>query len=81
MTLREGGAQVDETYFIGDMPKDRVLRQFLPHLFFDDKPENARLAAAVVPSVHVPFGISNITGAIREDGAGRATGAADPARP
>jgi 5'-nucleotidase len=59
MTLREWGVQVDETYFIGDMPKDRVLRQFLPHLFFDDKPENARLAASVVPSVHVPFGVVN----------------------
>ncbi len=59
MTLRDWGVQVDETYFIGDMPKDRVLRQFLPHLFFDDKPENARLASSVVPSVHVPFGVIN----------------------
>jgi 5'-nucleotidase len=81
MTLREWGVQVDETYFIGDMPKDRVLRQFLPHLFFDDKPENARLAAGVVPSVHVPFGISNIAAAIRDDAAGGPTGAAGPARP
>jgi 5'-nucleotidase len=75
--------QVDETFFIGDMPKDRVLRQFRPHLFFDDKPENARLAASVVPSVHVPFGITNAAGAgaARADEQGNAGGAGPGALP
>ena len=59
MTLRDWGVRVDESYFIGDMPKDRVLKQFRPHLFFDDKRENARLASSVVPSVHVPYGVTN----------------------
>jgi 5'-nucleotidase len=58
-SLRAWGIRVDESCFIGDMPKDRVIRKFRPHLFFDDKLDNALLAANHVPSAHVPFGISN----------------------
>lgn len=58
-TLRAWGIAVDEAYFIGDLPKARILRRFRPHIFFDDKRTNAELAAAVVPAVHVPFGINN----------------------
>jgi 5'-nucleotidase len=58
-SLREWGVTVDEAFFIGDLPKDKVLRKFRPHLFFDDKPDNARLAAGSAPTVHVPFGITN----------------------
>jgi 5'-nucleotidase len=58
-SLREWGVTVDEAFFIGDLPKDRVLRTFKPHLFFDDKPDNARLAAGTSPTVHVPFGVTN----------------------
>jgi 5'-nucleotidase len=58
-TLRDWGIRVDESCFVGDLPKDRVLRKLRPHLFFDDKRGNADLAASAAPSVHVPFGAIN----------------------
>ncbi len=58
-TLRDWGIRVDESFFVGDLPKERILRVFRPHIFFDDKRGNAALAAATVPSVHVPFGVVN----------------------
>jgi 5'-nucleotidase len=58
-SLRAWDITVDESFFIGDLPKDRVLKKFRPHLFFDDKPANAILAAGAAPTVHVPFGVTN----------------------
>jgi 5'-nucleotidase len=58
-SLRAWGVNVDESFFIGNLPKDRVLKKYRPHIFFDDKPENARLAAGSAPTVHVPYGITN----------------------
>jgi 5'-nucleotidase len=58
-TLRSWGITVDETLLLGGMAKNRVLEIFRPHIFFDDQLTHAVPAAAVAPSVHVPFGISN----------------------
>ncbi|WP_164444403.1 5'-nucleotidase, partial [Pseudomonas viridiflava] len=37
----------------------RVLGVLKPHIFFDDQSGHLKSASAVVPSVHVPFGITN----------------------
>lgn len=58
-TLRAWGIRVDETFFLGGMNKSGVLAQFKPHLFFDDQVTHAEAGSGVVPSVHVPFGITN----------------------
>ena len=58
-SLRAWGVTVDESFFVGDMPKDRILKLFKPHLFFDDKRANADLGSTAAPSVHVPFGVLN----------------------
>ena len=58
-TLRAWGVRVDESYFVGDLPKDRIIKLFKPHIFFDDKRANAELAATCAPSVHIPFGVLN----------------------
>ena len=58
-TLRAWGINVDEAFFLGDGSKEPVLRQFRPHIFFDDRRGNADLARLAGPSVHVPFGINN----------------------
>jgi 5'-nucleotidase len=58
-SLRAWGVTVDESFFVGDLPKDRIIRLFRPHLFFDDKRANADLGATAAPSVHVPFGVLN----------------------
>ncbi|MEK7411928.1 MAG: 5'-nucleotidase, partial [Planctomycetota bacterium] len=58
-TLRAWGITVDEAFFLGSAPKEPVLRQFKPHIFFDDKRTNAEGAARIAPAVHVPFGVCN----------------------
>jgi 5'-nucleotidase len=58
-TLRAWGIEIDETFFLGGMDKNRILAEFKPHLFFDDQMTHAGPAAGVVPSVHVPFGVRN----------------------
>ncbi len=58
-TLRAWGIEVDETFFLGGMEKNRVLAEFKPHLFFDDQLGHIEPASALIPSVHVPFGITN----------------------
>jgi len=58
-SLRAWGVTVDESFFVGDLPKDRIIKLFRPHLFFDDKRANADLGATAAPSVHVPFGVLN----------------------
>jgi 5'-nucleotidase len=59
-TLRSWNITVDETLLLGGMDKNRVLEVFRPHIFFDDQLTHAVPATAVAPSVHVPFGISNV---------------------
>lgn len=58
-TLRAWGIEIDETFFLGGMDKNRILAQFKPHLFFDDQMTHAGPASGMVPSVHVPFGVTN----------------------
>lgn len=58
-TLRYWGIQVDEAFFLGGVEKSRVLKEFRPHMFFDDQLLHIRDASTLAPSVHVPFGVAN----------------------
>jgi len=58
-TLRAWEIEVDETFFLGGMDKRRILDVLRPHIFFDDQLVHAAPASGIVPSVHVPFGITN----------------------
>lgn len=58
-TLRSWGIEIDETFFLGGMDKARILREFKPHLFFDDQMTHVGPVSGTVPSVHVPFGQLN----------------------
>ncbi|MEW4529384.1 5'-nucleotidase [Maioricimonas sp. JC845] len=58
-TLRHRGITVDETFFLGGMDKSRILDVFRPHIFFDDQKVHLDTASGIVPSVHVPFGVTN----------------------
>jgi 5'-nucleotidase len=58
-TLRKWGIIVDETFFLGGVEKKRILEVFEPHIFFDDQRVHLDSASGLVPSVHVPFGITN----------------------
>ncbi|CAH8713469.1 5'-nucleotidase [Paenibacillus thiaminolyticus] len=58
-TLRKLDIRVDEAFFLGGIEKGRVLRIFKPHIFFDDQMGHIEGVARIVPSVHVPFGVTN----------------------
>ncbi len=54
-TLRKWGVYVDEAYFLGGMTKDKVLKAFGAHIFFDDQDVHLKESSKVVPSGHVPY--------------------------
>ena len=54
-TLRKWGVYVDEAYFLGDLSKDKVLKAFGAHIFFDDQDVHLESSSKVVPSGKVPY--------------------------
>lgn len=54
-TLRKWEVYVDEAYFLGGFPKDRVLEAFGAHIFFDDQTIHVDQASKLVPSGQVPY--------------------------
>lgn len=54
-TLRKWGVYVDEAYFLGGLSKDKVLKAFGAHIFFDDQDVHLTGASKVVPSGKVPY--------------------------
>ncbi|MEN9222391.1 MAG: 5'-nucleotidase [Thermostichus sp. BF3_bins_97] len=54
-TLREWGVRLDETFFLGGMPKGEVLKAFRPHIYFDDQTAHCDHAAQFVPTGRVPY--------------------------
>jgi 5'-nucleotidase len=54
-TLRKWGVYVDEAYFMGGLPKDKVLEAFGAHIFFDDQDTHLESASTKVPSGKVPY--------------------------
>jgi len=53
-TLRAWGVYVDEAFFLGGVGKDKVLKAFNPHIFFDDQDVLLDAASKSVPSAKVP---------------------------
>jgi len=54
-TLRKWGVYVDEAYFLGGLSKDKVLKAFGAHIFFDDQDVHLAESSKVVPSGRVPY--------------------------
>jgi len=54
-TLRHWDVYVDEAFFLGGLSKDKVLKAFKAHIFFDDQDLHLKGASAVVPSGKVPY--------------------------
>ncbi len=54
-TLRKWGVYIDEAYFLGGLSKDKVLRAFGAHIFFDDQDAHLQSSSKVVPSGKVPY--------------------------
>jgi 5'-nucleotidase len=49
----------NDAFFLGGIEKRRVLQVLKPHIFFDDQSGHLKSTSTVVPSVHVPFGVTN----------------------
>lgn len=58
-TLKTWGVMANDAFFLGGIEKGRVLGVLKPHIFFDDQSGHLKSASAVVPSVHIPFGVTN----------------------
>jgi 5'-nucleotidase len=58
-TLKSWGVMANDAFFLGGIEKSRVLAVLKPHIFFDDQSRHLESASAVVPSVHIPFGVTN----------------------
>lgn len=58
-TLKSWGVMANDAFFLGGIEKGKVLAVLKPHIFFDDQSGHLKSASAVVPSVHIPFGITN----------------------
>lgn len=54
-TLREWNVSVDEAFFLGGVSKEKVLKAFGAHMFFDDQDVHVQAAAQVVPAGRVPY--------------------------
>ena len=54
-TLRSWNVRVDEAFFLGGVPKEKVLSAFGAHIFFDDQRAHAEPASKVVPAAVVPY--------------------------
>ncbi|MFT3934275.1 MAG: 5'-nucleotidase [Chitinophagaceae bacterium] len=54
-TMREWDVYVDEAFFLGGISKDKVLKAFKAHIFFDDQDAHLKHAMKEVPSARVPY--------------------------
>jgi 5'-nucleotidase len=54
-TLRAWKVDLNETFFLGGMPKGEVLRAFRPHIYFDDQTVHCDNASQFVPTGRVPI--------------------------
>lgn len=54
-TLREWDVYVDEAFFLGGLSKDKILKAFKAHIFFDDQDYHLKSTKVVVPSGRVPY--------------------------
>ncbi len=60
-TLRKWKMHIDEAFFLGGIEKRRILEVMHPHIFFDDQMVHLKSASGKsIPSVHIPFGITNL---------------------
>ncbi|ETF04122.1 5'-nucleotidase [Advenella kashmirensis W13003] len=58
-TLKNWGVMTNDAFFLGGIAKKHVLGVLKPHIFFDDQSAHLELTSSLVPSVHIPFGITN----------------------
>lgn len=66
-TLRNWDIRLDESLFLGGMPKTEFLRAFEADIFFDDQATHCDRASPHIATGHVPHGITNATSATEKN--------------
>lgn len=61
-TLRAWNIRIDESLFLGGLPKKDFLRAYEADIFFDDQLDNCDAASDHVTTGHVPHGVLNAQG-------------------
>lgn len=59
-TLESWGVSANQTFFLGGVEKQRILKVLKPHIYFDDQKTHLNSEAGNIPMVHIPFGIANM---------------------
>lgn len=59
LTLRKWGIRIDESVFLGGLPKGDFLRAFGADIFFDDQAVHCESASEHVATGHVPSGVAS----------------------
>lgn len=54
-TLRTWGVYVDEAFFLGGLPKGKILKAFKAHIYFEDQDSYLRETSDIVPSGKVLY--------------------------
>ncbi len=54
-TLRYWGVYVDEVFFLGGVKKEKILKAFRPHIFFDDQDLHLEKISHTYPAGRVPY--------------------------
>jgi 5'-nucleotidase len=54
-TLRNWGVEADEAFFLGGISKDKVLKAFNAHIFFDDQDVHLKPASSLIPVSRVLY--------------------------
>jgi 5'-nucleotidase len=58
-TLRQWNIRLDESLFLGGLPKVDFLTAFQADIFFDDQKKHCETASSQITSGHVPYGVAN----------------------
>ena len=58
-TLRDWNIRLDESLFLGGMPKGEFLQAYGADVFFDDQQSHCNSASQYVATGHVPHGVAN----------------------
>jgi len=53
-SLRGWELHANDLFFLGGIPKAKVLQVLKPHIFFDDRIDNLEESADTVPCVYIP---------------------------
>ena len=59
MTLRDWKIRIDESLFLGGLPKGEFLKAYGADVFFDDQQQHCESASPHVSTGHVPHGVAN----------------------